>query len=136
MPDVSDHIAIRALLDRYLLAIDTHETAPFVALFWDDGVYVSPFGAAEGRAAIAQTIEQWHGGGMTAGKRHMSGPAAIDIRGDEARVISSYWVAETAVAPPRVVATGGYVDVLQKRDGEWRLLRREQTVDPAFRMEG
>lgn len=130
----ADTLAIRSLLDEYLLAIDSHDPARFADTFWDDGVYVSPFGTAEGRAAIEATIRQWHAGGMTAGKRHMAGPASIRLAGDRAAVVAAYWVAEAAEAPPRIVATGGYTDVFARRDGVWRLLRREQTIDPSFSM--
>lgn len=132
MSDLADRLAIRELLDRYVLAVDSHEVEAFVDLFWDDAAYVSPFGVAEGRDAIAASIAQWHASGVTAGKRHFAGPASIRVAGSSAHVQATYFVLEAAEAPPRVVASGGYTDLLEKRDGAWRLLRREQTVDPSY----
>lgn len=136
-PDrVADRLAIRDALDAYVIAVDSHDNDRFADQFWDDGVYVSPFGTAEGRDAIVATIAQWHGGGLTAGKRHLTGPSAIRLDGDRAHVDASYLVIEAGQAPPRIVASGGYTDVFEKRDGAWRILRRAQTIDPSFVQEG
>ena len=134
MEAVSDHLAIRAALDAYVISVDSHDNDAFADNFWDDGVYVSPFGNAEGRDAILATIAQWHGGGLTAGKRHMTGPAKVTLQGDRATVQSGYFIVEAGTAPPAIVASGGYEDVFEKRDGTWRLLRRDQTIDPAFQL--
>ena len=130
---LQDEWAIVALLNRYILSIDSHDDAAFADNFHDDGVYESPFGTAEGRAAILATIHQWHAGGVTAGKRHMFGPWQIEVDGDRATATSSYWVLEAAEAPPRIVASGGYVDVITRRAGTWRFARRAQTIDASFR---
>ncbi len=67
-----DRLLIRERMDAYIMSIDSHDSAAFAANFTDDGVYESPFGTAQGRAAIEVVIGQWHAGGITAGKRHMS----------------------------------------------------------------
>ena len=129
---LADTLAIRALLDEYVMAVDSHDAERFADTFWDDGTYLSPFGEAVGRAAIIGTISQWHAGGVTAGTRHMRGPSRIVLDGNRASGEASYWVAEAAAAPPRIVATGGYSDTFEKRGGQWRLLHRAQTIDPSF----
>lgn len=129
----NDKLEILELLNRYILSIDTHDDAQFADNFHDDAVYESPFGAATGREQILATIHQWHAGGITAGKRHMMGPWRIDVQGDRATSVSSYWVVN-AQDGTTIVATGGYVDEITRRGGVWRLQRRVQTIDPSFKM--
>lgn len=75
MPDTNDRTTIRDALERYIWSIDTHDADPLVENFAEDGVYESPFGKATGHQEIRAVIQQWHGSGMTSGKRHFSGPA-------------------------------------------------------------
>lgn len=127
----SDKLAILELLNRYILSIDTHDDTQFADNFHDDAVYESPFGTASGRAEILATIHSWHAGGITAGKRHMIGAWRIDLDGDRATSVSSYWVVN-AQNGTAIVASGEYRDVLTKRNGVWKLQRRQQTIDPSF----
>lgn len=136
MSAFEDELSIIQSHHRYLLSIDSHEVAAFADNFTDDAVYVSPFGEAQGRPAIEATIRSWHEGGVTAGKRHMGGPVAVTLTGDDTAVArSSYFVVEAADAPG-IVASGAYEDQWRKVDGTWKIARRVQTVDPSFKMQG
>lgn len=130
---LQDKLEILELLNGYILSIDTHDSKQFADHFHDDAVYVSPFGTATGREQILATIEQWHAGGITAGKRHMMGPWRIDITGDKAVSVSSYWVVN-AQEGTSIVASGDYTDEITKRNGVWKLQKRVQTIDPSFKM--
>jgi hypothetical protein len=130
---MNDKLAILERLNRYILSIDSHDPVAFADNFHDDGVYVSPFGTAEGREQILATIQQWHAGGVTAGKRHMIGAWQIDVDGARATSTSTYWVVNAADGTA-IVATGAYTDELTRKDGVWKLQRRVQTIDPSFRM--
>lgn len=130
---MNDKLAILELLNRYILSIDTHDDQAFADNFHDDGVYLSPFGEARGREQIVGTIHQWHTGGITAGKRHMIGAWKIDVDGDRATSMSSYWVVN-AKDGTAIVASGEYHDELTRKDGVWKLQRRLQTIDPSFKM--
>lgn len=130
---VQDKFEILELLNRYILSIDTHDPEQFADNFHDDAVYVSPFGAATGREQILATIQQWHSGGITAGKRHMIGSWRIDVTGDKATSVSSYWVVN-AQEGTTIVASGGYTDEITKKNGAWKLQKRVQTIDPSFKM--
>lgn len=129
----NDKLEILELLNRYILAIDTHDDAEFANNFHDDATYVSPFGTASGREQILATIHQWHAGGITAGKRHMIGAWRIDVDGDRATSSSSYWVLN-AKDGTTIVASGAYSDELTKKHGVWKLQKRIQTIDPSFKM--
>lgn len=136
MSTFEDRFAIYEAHQHYLASVDSHEAEPFVENFTEDGVYVSPFGTAEGRDQIRSTILQWHEGGVTRGKRHMLGPVVISLLSETmAKAHSSYFVLETETTPG-VVASGGYEDEWRKVDGRWKLARRVQTVDPSFKMGG
>ena len=130
---MNEKLAILEVLNRYILSIDTHDDGEFADNFHDDAVYVSPFGAASGRAQILATIHEWHAGGITAGKRHMIGAWRIDVDGDKATSKSSYWVVN-AKDGTAIVASGEYSDELTKKDGVWKLQKRVQTIDPSFKM--
>jgi hypothetical protein len=96
----------------------------------EDGRYESPFTSATGRAEIRKMFIDLRDQGFTAGKRHMTGPAMIDVNGTRATARSWYWVAETEQAPA-VYATGTYTDELQKIEGQWKIVHRVQTLDPS-----
>lgn len=130
---LQDKFEILELLNRYILSIDTHDAAQFADNFHDDAVYVSPFGTAAGREQILATIQQWHSGGITAGKRHMIGTWRIDVTGDKAVSVSSYWVVN-AKDGTTIVASGDYTDEITKKNGVWKLQKRVQTIDPSFKM--
>jgi uncharacterized protein (TIGR02246 family) len=128
-----DHFAIVALLNQYILSIDSHDDAQFADNFHEDGVYVTPWNTATGRAEILATIHQWHGGGITAGKRHMIGAWRVDVDGDRATALSTYWVVN-AKDGTTIVASGTYTDELSRREGVWKLQKRVQTIDPSFKV--
>lgn len=130
---LQDKFEILELLNRYILSIDTHDAAQFADNFHDDAVYVSPFGTATGREQILATIQQWHSGGITAGKRHNIGTWRIDVEGDKAVSVSSYWVVN-AKDGTAIVASGDYSDEITKKNGVWKLQKRVQTIDPSFKM--
>jgi ketosteroid isomerase-like protein len=129
---IIDHLLIRERMDAYIMNIDSHDNKAFAANFTEDGVYESPFGTAKGQAAIEATIAQWHAGGITTGKRHMTGPLVIHSITDGTAITSaSYWIIDAA-NKPGIVASGEYSDVLRKVNGAWLLVHRKQMIDPSF----
>jgi hypothetical protein len=129
-----DALAIGALINNYILSIDSHNNEQFADNFTTDGVYDSPWGVAEGREAIIGNISYWHSSGITKGKRHFIGAYRItELNDDTAKAESNYWIAE-AETTPGIVATGYYIDILKKVNGEWKIAHRKQIVDPSFKM--
>jgi SnoaL-like domain len=134
MVPVQEKFEIFELMHNYIMSIDDHDAAVFANNFTNDGIYESPWGIAQGRDAIINTIAYWHSSGITAGKRHYVGNIRIkELQATSAVVESTYWVAE-AQENAGVVATGSYSDVLQKENGQWKIAQRKQTVDPSFKM--
>ena len=134
MTQTENKLAIIELMHKYILSIDSHDNQLFADNFTEKGIYVSPWGTAEGKQAIIGTIDYWHSSGITAGKRHFVGSILIiELQDESAKVESTYWVAD-AQDTPGIVATGFYEDTLQKENGEWKIAKRIQTVDPSFKM--
>jgi len=127
-------VEIISLLNNYILSIDSHNNHEFADNFTNDGIYNSPWGVAEGREAIINNINYWHSTGITKGKRHFMGACRIlSLQAEAAEVESNYWIAE-AENTPGIVATGAYKDKLVKRDGVWKIMVRNQKVDPSYKM--
>jgi ketosteroid isomerase-like protein len=130
MDVTADVIQITEVLNRHQMYIDLRDADGYADLYAEDGRYESPFTSATGRAEIREMFIDLRDQGFTAGKRHMTGPAMIDVNGTRATARSWYWVAETEQAPA-VYATGTYTDELQKIDGQWKIAHRVQTLDPS-----
>lgn len=130
MDTTADIVQITEVLNRHQVYIDLGNADGYADLYSEDGHYESPFTSATGRAQIRQMFTDLRDQGFTAGKRHMTGPAVIDVDGTRATARSWYWVAETEQAAT-VYATGTYTDRLQKIDGNWKITHRVQTLDPS-----
>jgi pyridoxamine 5'-phosphate oxidase family protein len=131
--DVLGRYQISEVLQATEIAIDRRDVDGFASHFTADARYSSPFGEHRGREAIAEMSRAHHATGSMDGKRRMSGPAVIEIRGDgcRAEAHSHWWVAE-ARAQPGVYSTGSYTDRLRREDGRWRIESRIQTIDPSW----
>jgi ketosteroid isomerase-like protein len=124
----NDRFAIREVIDRHQMYIDLRDADSYANLYAKDGRYRSPFGSADGRDEIKAMFIDLAEKGFTQGKRHMTGPAMIEVNGATATARSWYWVAETEKAHA-VYATGTYTDKLRKVDGAWEIVQRVQTLD-------
>ncbi|NWF29592.1 nuclear transport factor 2 family protein [Streptomyces sp. PKU-EA00015] len=124
----NDRFAIREVIDRHQMHIDLRDADGYANLYAKDGSYRSPFGSADGRSEIKAMFIDLAEKGFTKGKRHMTGPAVIEVNGTTATARSWYWVAETE-AEHAVYATGTYTDKLRKVNGKWEIVQRVQTLD-------
>ncbi len=129
MDALADRLEILELLNRHQITIDLRDVDGYADLFAPDGRFESPFGSAEGRDQLREMTLGLHEAGFTDGKRHLMGPATVEVDGDEARAFSYWWVAETKEAPG-VYSTGTYADRLRRIDGRWKIAYRRQEIDP------
>jgi hypothetical protein len=113
MDSTADVVQITEVLNRHQIYIDLQDADGYAGLYTEDGRYESPFTSATGQAEIRKMFTDLRDRGFTAGKRHMTGPAMIDVNGTRATARSWYWVAETGQAPA-VHATGTYTDELRR----------------------
>ncbi|MFI5689817.1 nuclear transport factor 2 family protein [Streptomyces sp. NPDC051636] len=123
-----DRVAIREVIDRHQMYIDLKDADAYANLYTKDASYRSPFGSADGRSEIKAMFTDLADKGFTKGKRHMTGPAMIEVNGTTATARSWYWVAETE-KEHAVYATGTYTDKLRKVNGQWEIAQRVQTLD-------
>lgn len=130
--EAADRAEIRALMWRYVRALDTRDPEAYAAVYTPDGQFGTGANAVKGRAALSAMIE-----GM---RENASGPAMYHVitndhiefpSADRARY-HSYWMTVFAAAEdggtPRVAAVGRGVDELVRVDGEW--LIRSRNVAP------
>jgi hypothetical protein len=134
--EVADAVA------RFLLALDDHEWARVEAAL-DETVnrdYSSLFGGEPDAIAGSALVGEWRGllTGLDA-HQHMTGPAVVDLNGEEAsadvHVVGTH-VLESDPGSPWVVG-GTYRFGLRRREGRWRigaikLDTRWQTGDAAI----
>jgi hypothetical protein len=128
--DLLDREAIRSVLYRYCRAMDRKDPELLESIYWDGaheshGAYV---GSAAGFRASAM------GPGRFESMRHSLGTINIDLDEDVAYT-EAYFV---ATGVPRERRDGGrmlrvhegrYIDKFERRDNEWRIIRRTVVKD-------
>lgn len=119
--------AIRDLLARYPMAFDDRDWDAWEVLWTDDVVWVVDGTPIEGLAAVREFMVGCLPPDYIA--KHLVGPSVIEIDpgGETARARTDVvWIA--ANYDNQIVAR--YVDELVKRDGRWRISRREEVIVP------
>ncbi|HEY6533878.1 MAG TPA: nuclear transport factor 2 family protein [Acidimicrobiales bacterium] len=125
LQEVVDREAIRALLNRYFRGIDRGDAEMIASCFHPDAVDESrPSGRAgleEWREIVALNRDR-----VTATCHHLTThniEVDGDVAGSEAYCLGTHL---TADEPPRRMLTATrYLDRLQQRDGEWRIVHRK-----------
>jgi uncharacterized protein (TIGR02246 family) len=119
--------AIRDLIARYPMAFDDRDWDAWEALWTDDVVFVVDGEPLEGLATVKEFM-------MTClpadyASKHLCGPSVIEVADDGLSATAKtdvVWIA--ANYENQIVAR--YVDTLVKRDGRWRISRREERPVP------
>lgn len=149
--DVSDRNTIFNLITRYSRAADRRNIAEFENLFWEDGGFEG--GPMDGPPAqVFSTLFDTLTGKWFSATQHYVANVHLDLRGDVA-LGESYFVAYHRSRPTResaeallgeqrfaelggdptqlyeVVIGGRYLDRFERRQGEWRILRRRLVPD-------
>ena len=116
----ADKNAIRELLATYCFHLDSYRFAEMAALFTEDGVWDTAFGKRTGRAGIVAQAESIGKPGAPRPRLvHLTTNIVIDLRGDEAAVMSNWSVIQNSETGPKVGSAGAYRDQVVKRDGRW-----------------
>jgi hypothetical protein len=122
--------AIRRVVEGYVRGIDRCEEASARAAYWEDGH--DNHGLFDGNA---QEFLTWALGLAKeySGHQHFLGQSVIAVDGDRASA-ETYFVhyAELGRAPlPNDVTAlaGRYVDLLERRGGDWKILDRVVAID-------
>lgn len=123
-----DDVQIRQVIARLNHALDAGDYALYGSHFDDQGVFVSGFGNAVGPRQVAEALEKV--APYITNKRHVAANLVISGRGHHA-VVTSYLIVFERVASLSYVGSAINVDTLQRKNGRWRVVRHESTLDPA-----
>jgi len=121
--------AIREVLAEYCFRLDGGRYDEMAALFAEDGTWDTAFGAATGRAGIAQLARdiRARAGDNRPRAIHLVTNIVIALSGDEAEVCSNWTVVQNSPEGPKIGSGGGYSDRMLKRGGNW--LFRYRKID-------
>ena len=140
---IADRTLIRELMDRYGLVHDSGTPEEYADLFTADGeIAVAPGGPAivKGRQALMAQARRDHerfgnepaaNGKTTSIMRHLISNAQITITSDETATGICYvtTVVKKGDVGPTILSISRYTDRYAKQGGEWRIQRREITIE-------
>ena len=109
-----------AAADSYTVdAVNRHDAYAVAAVFWDDGIEVTPLGAFSGRAEIEKHLAEQYK--ATDVRDFAETIDEIHISGDHGWFVA-HWSATNATEPSgeRRPVKGYITAVLEKRNGEWK----------------
>jgi hypothetical protein len=135
----TDRLAIRELLDNWVVWRDAGDGERFATVWHDDGRMMATW--FQGPAADFIRVSKE---GFARGVRilHFLGGSAIDVAGDRAVAQTKMTISQRAAVdgvPCDVVCTGRFYDFLERRTGRWGLVLRQpiyekdrlDPIDPA-----
>jgi 3-phenylpropionate/cinnamic acid dioxygenase small subunit len=124
---VEDKEAIRELLAEYCFRLDDGRFDEMAALFAENGTWGTAFGAATGRAAIAELARNIRARAAETRPRgiHLVTNIAIALDAASARVRSNWTVVQNSPEGPKVGSGGAYHDELVKEGGQWQFRYRK-----------
>jgi 3-phenylpropionate/cinnamic acid dioxygenase small subunit len=126
---IEEKDAIREVLAEYCFRLDGGRYDEMAALFTEDGTWDTAFGAATGRAAIAQQARdiRARAGDNRPRAVHLVTNIAIALEGERAEVRSNWTVVQNSPEGPKIGSGGAYADQMVKQDGSW--LFRYRKID-------
>ncbi len=128
--DLLERDAVRQVVIRYVRGADRLDEELERGAYWPDGY--DNHGLYRGNA---QEFVTWALGlgGQLAGLQHLLGQSFIEIEGDAAKCETYFLVCESSSrdTPTDDLRTlgGRYIDILEKRDGIWKIAHRDVLVD-------
>ncbi len=117
---LTDRQAIVGVIDRYATSLDAKDYDRFLTCFSEDAVvhYGEALGREEAAAYAAQVLSQY------AHTQHLLGNYEIALDGDRASS-KTYLHASHVTAEGEIWVLGGtYLDRLERRAGEWKIVER------------
>ena len=143
MQAIADRLLIRELMDRYGIVHDLGSPEEYADLFTADGeIAVATGGPAivKGRQALLAQARRDHerfgnepgaDGKPTSIMRHLIGNAQITLTGADTATGTCYvtTVVKKGDVGPAILSISRYTDRYAKQDGEWRIQRREITIE-------
>ncbi len=125
---VEDDLAARQVIARLNHALDAGDYALYASFFAADAEFISDFGSATGPERIAASLEASRP--FITNRRHVAANAVINRDGARL-VVTTYLVVFERAASLDFVGSSVNVDTLEERDGSWKVVRHDSTLDPA-----
>jgi hypothetical protein len=137
---VIDRTLIRELLDQYGVVHDLGSAEEYADLFADDGEIVAGPGTVKGRQALMAQARRDHerfnketgaDGKPTSIMRHLISNAQISVTGPDSAIGTCYvtTVVKKGAVGPAILSVSRYSDRYSKKDGRWRIQRREIVLE-------
>jgi len=123
--DTLDRLAIRDLVENWVLWRDAGDWERFRGVWHDDGVMMATWFQGPAAEFIRVSREGWERGVSIL---HFLGGTAIDLAGARAIAQTKMTISQRAVVegvPCDIVCTGRFYDFLEKRGGRWGLVLRQ-----------
>jgi hypothetical protein len=120
---------IRELIYSYCRAVDRFEFDRLADLYWPEAIDEHGFNDGTIPDFIRLLKEQWQ---AISANQHYVSNLYVKIDGDYAEAESYLYcwtITETAIGPVKRVSFGRYLDRFERRDGEWRFIKRRVTID-------
>jgi len=121
--------AIREVLAEYCFRLDGGRYDEMATLFTEDGTWDTAFGAATGRAAIADLARdiRARAGDNRPRAVHLVTNIVIALDRERAEVRSNWTVVQNSPGGPKIGSGGAYADQMVKKGGSW--LFRYRKID-------
>ncbi len=140
--DLLDRLAIRQLVDDWVVWRDAGDWDRFRTVWHDDGVMQATWTQGTADEFIAMSKAGWAKGVSIL---HFLGGNSIDLEGDRALSQTKMTISQRAIVHDvlvDVVCTGRFFDLIERRDGKWGFVLRQpiyekdrmDPVDPAAKL--
>ncbi len=141
--ELADRLAIRDLVENWVLYRDAGDWERFRTVWHDDGWMMATWTQGSADHFIQMSIEGWAKGVSIL---HFLGGTTIDLAGHRAIAQTKMTISQRAKVHGvlcDVVCTGRFYDFVEKRQGKWGVVLRQpiyekdrmDPVDPAARLE-
>jgi hypothetical protein len=139
---LADRIALRELVENWVLWRDAGDWERFASVWHDDGVMMATWFQGPAKEFIHVTREGWAKGVSIL---HFLGGSSVDLAGDRAIVQTKMTISQRGDVDGvlcDVVCTGRFYDFIERRRGRWGMVLRQpiyekdriDPVDPTARL--
>lgn len=127
--ELLDRDAVLRVIQRMARGLDRVDNELVLSCYWPEAIddHTHYLGGPEGFVAYADRITL-----SFVSCQHCIMTHNCDIDGNDAHCESYYTFFAEAAEGPHFMATGRYVDHFQKRNGEWRILKRFTVVNGSY----
>jgi ketosteroid isomerase-like protein len=130
---IADRLAIQDLLHLHCRGLDRHDPAAIQSTYWPDAEV--DYGSFKGNAQLFAELVVGALSGTYELTRHSLSNTLISFAGDTALCESSVSAGHLLPgAETEMLFYGRYLDKLEKRSGQWKILHRQVVMDWSKRM--